>query len=402
MPVEIDFPEKMQFLFRPARYKVLYGGRGASRSWSCARALLLLSTQKRLRILCAREFQASIADSVYKLLCEQIQLLQLQRFFIVQRTRILGCNGTEFLFKGIRRNPLEIKSLEGIDICWVEEAQTVSEISWNILIPTIRKEGSEIWITFNTGEESDPTYRRFVAEAPTGALVHLLTWRDNPWLPKVLVNEKDYLKRVDYDAYLHVWEGEPRVISDAVIFKGKYAVESFETPSTIERFYFGADWGFSQDPTVLIRAFVVDRTLYIDHEAYSIGCDIDKTPALFDRVPGARKWPIYADSARPETISYMRRAGFNISAAEKWGGSVEDGIAFLRSFERIVIHERCKHAAEEARLYKYKVDQRTGEVLPAVVDAHNHVFDALRYAIFKLIRNSRRSLSIGSFSGEVM
>ena len=388
--MEIDFPEKMQFLFQPARYKVMYGGRGAARSWSCARALLLLCTQKCLRILCAREFQASIADSVYKLLCEQIQSLQLQSFFIIQRTRILGRNGTEFLFKGIRRNPLEIKSLEGIDICWVEEAQTVSETSWNILIPTIRKESSEIWITFNTGEVSDPTYHRFVVEAPTDALVHLLTWCDNPWLPKVLLNEKDYLKRVDYDAYLHVWEGEPRAISDAVIFRGKYAVESFETPSTTERFYFGADWGFSQDPTVLIRCFVRDRTLYIDQEAYAIGCDIDKTPELFDRVPGARRWPIYADAARPETISYMRRAGFNISAAEKWSGSVEDGIAFLRSFERIVIHERCKHAADEARLYKYKIDSRTEEVLPTIVDAHNHTWDAIRYALVKLQRNKER------------
>ncbi len=387
--MELSFPEKMQFLFQPARYKVMYGGRGAARSWSCARALLLLCTQKRMRILCAREFQASIADSVYKLLCEQIQLLQLQHFFSIQRTRILGRNGTEFLFKGIRRNPLEIKSLEGIDVCWVEEAQTVSETSWNILIPTIRKEHSEIWITFNTGEVTDPTYRRFVVEAPAGALVRRLTWRDNPWLPRVLLDEKEYLKRVDYDAYVHVWEGEPRAISDAVIFHDKYVVDAFVTPSDA-RFYFGADWGFSQDPTTLVRCFVHNQSLYIDYEVYSIGCDIDKTPALFDRVPESRKWPIYADSARPETISYMRRAGFNIHATEKWSGSVEDGIAFLRSFEKIIIHERCKHAIEEAKLYRYKVDSRTDEILPAIVDAHNHIWDAVRYALVKLQRGKGR------------
>ncbi|OQA30290.1 MAG: Phage terminase large subunit [Betaproteobacteria bacterium ADurb.Bin341] len=398
----IDFPLAFQDLFVPARYKVFYGGRGGARSWSCARAALLRGYDKPLRFLCARETQLSIADSVHKLLGEQIDFLGLAGFYEVQKSRIIGANGTEFLFKGIKHNPQEIKSTEGIDICWVEEAQSVSENSWNILIPTIRKDGSEIWVTFNPGEETDPTYQRFVKQPPPGAIVRKVNFHDNPWFPDVLRAEMEYLRRVDYDAYLHVWEGEPRTISDAVIFRGKYIVEPFETPANVDRFYFGADWGFSQDPTVLIRCFVVDRTLYIDHEAYSIGCDIDKTPALFDRVPESRKWPIYADSARPETISYMRRAGFNISAAEKWSGSVEDGIAFMRSFERIVIHERCKHAAEEARLYKYKVDARTGEVLPVIVDAHNHVIDALRYAISKLVRNPRRPMSINSFSGEVI
>ena len=282
-----------------------------------------------------------------------------------------------------------------------EEAQSVSEESWAVLIPTIRQANSEIWMTFNPMDDDDPTYRKFVLTPPPNTVVKKVSWRDNPHFPKVLRDEMEYLQRVDYDAYLHVWEGEPRTISDAVVFKGKFTVEPFDTPADA-RFYFGADWGFSQDPTTLIRAFVKDRTLYIDHEAYGIGVDIDKTPALFDTVPESRKWQIYADSARPETISYMRRAGFNISAAEKWSGSVEDGIAFLRSFERIVIHERCKHAAEEARLYKYKVDTRTGEVLPVIVDAHNHVIDALRYAISKLVRNPRRPMSINSFSGEVM
>lgn len=397
----IEFPDPFQPLFQPARYKVFYGGRGAGRSWSCARALLLMGVAKQLRILCARETQLSIADSVHKLLGEQVDILELSNFYDVQKSRIIGMNGTEFLFKGIKHNPQEIKSTEGVDVAWVEEAQAVSENSWNILIPTIRKDNSEIWITFNPGEEADPTYQRFVLNPPPGAVVKKVNWHDNPWLPKVLRDEMEYLRRVDYDAYLHVWEGEPCTISDAVIFRGKFTVEPFDTPADA-RFYFGADWGFSQDPTTLVRAFVRDKSLYIDHEAYGIGVDIDKTPALFDRVPESRKWPIYADSARPETISYMRRAGFNISAAEKWSGSVEDGIAFLRSFERIVIHERCKHAAEEARLYKYKVDARTGEVLPVIVDANNHVIDALRYAISKLVRNPRRPMSINSFSGEVM
>ena len=384
----IEFPDPFQSLFQHARYKVFYGGRGAGRSWSCARALLLMGVAKQLRILCARETQLSIADSVHKLLGEQVDILELSNFYDVQKSRIIGANGTEFLFKGIKHNPQEIKSTEGVDVAWVEEAQAVSENSWNILIPTIRKDNSEIWITFNPGEEADPTYQRFVLNPPPGAVVKKVNWHDNPWLPKVLRDEMEYLRRVDYDAYLHVWEGEPRTISDAVIFKGKFTVEPFDTPADA-RFYFGADWGFSQDPTTLVRAFVRDKSLYIDHEAYGIGVDIDKTPALFDAVPDSRKWQIYADSARPETISYMKRAGFKIAACEKWSGSVEDGIAFLRSFERIIIHERCKHTAGEFRLYKYKVDAQSNEVLPVIVDKHNHCTDSLRYALGRLIRQKR-------------
>ena len=323
----------------------------------------------------------------------------LSPWYEVQKTRIIAMNGTEFVFKGLRYNVQEIKSTEGVDVCWVEEAQSVSEESWAVLVPTIRQENSEIWMTFNPMDDDDPTYRRFVLNPPPDSIVRKVSWRDNPWFPQVLREEMEYLLRVDPDAYAHVWEGETRTISDAVILRGKVEVRPFETPP-VERFYFGADWGFSQDPTALVRCFVLGDALYVDHEAYAIGCDIDKTPALFDRIPDARKWPIYADSARPETISYMRRAGFNISPADKWGGSVEDGIAFLRSFEKIVVHERCKHVAEEARLYKYRVDQRTGEVLPVVVDANNHCIDALRYSLVKLIRGFRKPLTVNSFTGE--
>lgn len=363
-----------------------------------ARALLIKGLDKKVRVLCAREFQTSIADSVHKLLSEQVEALGLAPYYEVQKTRILGLNGTEFIFKGLRHNVQEIKSTEGVNYCWIEEAQSVSEESWSVLVPTIRQTDSEIWMTFNPMDDDDPTYRRFVLLPPPNSIIRKVSWRDNPWFPQVLRDEMEYLQRVDPDAYQHVWEGETRTISDAVILRGKFSVEAFETPE-VDRFYYGADWGFSQDPTVLVRCYVRDRSLFIDHEAYSIGCDIDKTPALFDRIPDARRWPIYADCARPETISYMKRAGFNISAAPKWAGSVEDGIAYLRSFERIVIHERCRHMADEARTYKYKVDQRTGDVLPVVVDASNHVIDGLRYALSSLIRGARKPMAVKNFSG---
>ena len=358
-------------MFRPFRYKIYWGGRGGGKSWAIARALVLLGANKKLRILCAREIQHSIADSVHKLLSEQIYELNLESRYHVTKNAILGKNGTEFIFKGLRFNVREAKSTEGIDICWVEEAQSVSEESWSVLIPTVRKANSEIWLSFNPLDEDDPTYQRFILHTPPNAAVHKVGFRENPWFPDVLRQEMEYLKRVDYEAYLHVWEGEVRRISDAIIFKDKFVVEPFETPDSV-RFYHGADWGFAQDPTALVRCFIKDRRLYVDMEAYGVGVELDETGALFDAIPTARKWPIKADSARPETISYMKRAGFNITAARKWQGSVEDGIAFMKSFEKIVLHPRCKHAIDEFGHYSYKVDKQTNDVLPIIVDANNH------------------------------
>lgn len=400
----IEFPKPFQDVFRPARYKAWYGGRGAAKSWCVARGLLLQGVHEPKRILCTREYQSSITDSVHKLLSEQISALDLDAYYDVQRARIIGSNGTEFIFKGLHHNIQEIKSTEGVDICWVEEAQSTSEESWKILIPTIRKDGSEIWLTFNPLEETDPTYQRFVKNPPPGALIHKVSWRDNPWFPKVLDDERRYLLSVDPDSYDHVWGGKTRHISEAVIFKGKYSVRAFETPSDA-RFFYGADWGFAQDPTTLIRCYVEGTRLFIDQEAYGIGVDIDNLAkphgvpgrSMFDEVDGSRQWPISADNSRPETISYVRQRGFRIEGADKWPGSVEDGIAFLRSFEEIVIHERCKHMAQEARSYKYKVDPITGDVLPKIEDKNNHCWDAVRYALHRLIKRKGTShVSTGS------
>lgn len=366
------------------RYKVFYGGRGSGKSWACARVLLAMGFAKPIRILCAREFQRSISDSVHKLLGEQLDDMGLGGFYEVTRDAIRGLNGTEFIFKGLRANPQEIKSMEGVDICWVEEAQAVSSESWDILIPTIRKENSEIWITFNPLDETDPTFQRFVKNLPDNAIVRKVNYDENPYFPDVLRAEMEWLKKRDYESYLHIWEGECRKISNALVFGGRFKVESFETPANA-RFYQGCDWGFAADPTTLVRCFVEGRKLYIDREAWGIGVEIDQTPALFDSVETARKWPIKADCARPETISYMRRQGFNVTAAKKWQGSVEDGIEFLKTFD-IVVHPRCKHMIDEFNRYSYKQDKQTGDILPIIVDADNHLCDSLRYAMDGLIK----------------
>ena len=683
----VDFPAPFQPLFQPHRYKVYYGGRGSGKSMSFARALLILGATRPLTVLCTREIQTSINDSVHRLLREQAEALGLGGFYTVTKSAIYGQNGTEFTFKGLRFNSREIKSTEGVDICWVEEGQAVSADSWDVLIPTIRKPGSEIWISFNPLDETDPTFQRFVVNPPDNAYVRKVNFDENPYFPDVLANEMEWLKKRDYQSYLHIWEGEVRKHSNALVFAGYFSVEDFETPRDA-RFYQGADWGFaclggdtlimtdkgeipirdiragdmvltrkgyrrvvaflprgrkkvytvdcgngrpitatadhrfytadgwkrvdelkavekicviqsssmaghtnaiptestritsiasgrraagiingfttgicgkahtgrflhdvtfitsmatrliialiisfvflkanirksttqarwgqfqqkrwqntgddtatipqtgksagqrllrrlkngaayarnvarnilllmsikdsaprnagrkatqgmqdgntlaryvgkdsssrhttntppaqviahischSQsgwedvfdlsiegeheffangvlvhncDPTTLIRCFIRDRKLYIDREAWGIGVEIDKTPALFDTIETARLYPIKADCARPETISYMRRQGFRISAAKKWQGSVEDGIEFLKTFD-IVIHPRCKHTIDEFNHYSYKVDKQTNDILPQIVDANNHLLDSLRYSMDGLIK----------------
>lgn len=403
--IKAEFPGRFASLWKPSRYKVYYGGRGGAKSWLFARALLIRATQSERRILCAREFQVSIADSVHRLLADQIDSLGLSSVFEITRTEIRClATGSLFIFRGLHHNAREIKSIEGVDIVWVEEAQHVSADSWDFLIPTIRKKDSEIWISFNPESVDDPTYKQFVLNARPDSIVRKVGYEDNPWFPDTLRAEMEHCRRVDPTKWAHIWGGEPSVITDAVIFKGKYAIDAFETPDVyadhplINRFYYGADWGFAQDPTALVRCFVMshreygENCLYVDYEAGGTGIEIDETPALFDSVPQSRRWPIKADSSRPETISAIRRSGFDIAAAEKWHGSVEDGIAWLRGYDMIVIHPRCKRLLEEMRLYSYKVDKQTRDILPIVVDANNHYIDALRYSQDGLI--GKKSASI--------
>lgn len=381
------FIRKLSFLLlEDARYKIAYGGRGSAKSWQFARALLLKGAVKPLRILCARELQNSIKDSVHKLLCDQIVDLGLEKEYEVGDSYIRSRCGTDFIFKGLRSNAREIKSMEGIDICWVEEAQSVSETSWTLLIPTIRKPGSEIWISFNPDQETDPTYRRFVTNLPPRSIRVNINYWDNPFFSDVLREEMEYDKKNDTDLYMHVWEGHCWHSSDAQVLAKKWRTGLFERPS-IATPYYGADWGFAVDPTVLTSSFIHDNRLFIEYEAWAVKCDLDDLPELFDKVPGSRDYIIRADSARPETISHMRKKKFKIEGAKKWDGSVKDGIGYLRKFKEIVIHERCKHTRIEAKLYSYERDRLTNDVLPKLIDKHNHCWDSVRYAHTPMIMN---------------
>lgn len=386
----IELPEKIvPVIFGTTRYKVLRGGRGSAKSWSIARYLVLKAAFRKYRILCTREMQNSIKDSVYKLLVDQIYALDLQKYFEIEKESITSLCGSQFIFKGLHHNIAEIKSTEGVDICWVEEAEKVSEDSWTILIPTIRNEGSEILISFNPEEEKSPTYTRFAKNPPPDCFSIALTFEDNPWFPEVLRREMEYDKRVDYDKYEYVWLGKPKKYSQALIFSPKKVkIQEFEAPEGT-RFYFGADFGFSTDPTVLVRLFIQDRKLYIDYEAYGHGIEIEDLPAFFQTVPEAfeSEWKITADSARPDTINFLEQRGFCIEGAEKGKGSVEDGIEFIRSFEEIIIHPRCKGTKDNFENYKWKQDKITQEILPIPAEGSDHAPDAVRYALEPYTKN---------------
>lgn len=372
-------------LLKPHRYKILYGGRGSGKSWGIASILIFLASQGCIRVLCVREVQNSIKDSSYQLLVDTVERLGYSNEFEITNDKLTNVKtGSTFIFKGLHNNA-SLKSTEGINICWCEEAHSISEESWRILIPTIRAEGSEIWMSFNPDRPDDPTYVRFVENTPPDSWIAKLNYTENPYFANSpLQAEMEWMREHDYEGYRHVWEGYPRTNSDAQIFAGRYAVESFpdDLYQKAPRLFFGADFGFARDPSTLVRCFIYQHRLYVDYEAYGVGVEIDELPALYRSVPLSERWIIKADAARPETISYLaNRCGFNISAAKKWQGSVEDGIAYIKGFDKVVIHPRCRHTLDEFSLYSYKIDKHTEEVLPIVEDKNNHCIDAIRYAL---------------------
>lgn len=387
--MKVDIPEAFAFLYEgEARYRASYGGRGSAKSHSFATAVILKAAQKPTRVLCCREIQNSIKDSVKRLLDDKIDKYGLRQFFSDSTEKeIRGANGSLFIFAGLRTNPDTVKSTEGIDIAWVEEANTVSKRSLELLVPTVRKENSEIWFTWNPRYDTDPVDAMFRAgDPPPRSIIKKVNWYDNPWFPEVLRDDLEWDRARDPEKYAHVWLGEYLRNSEARVFRN-WSIGHMDIPQDC-RPYFGADWGFAVDPTVLVRCWVVNRNLFIDREIYRVGCEIDRTPELFrlindNRIPDASEWPITADSARPETIAYMRSHGFpRMEAARKGPNSVYDGIEFLKSYD-IIVHPDCRHVADELTLCSYKTDKLTGQILPEVEDKHNHTIDALRYAVEK-------------------
>jgi phage terminase large subunit len=400
--MNIEIPDKLIPLFQTdKRFIVIYGGRGSAKSWTVADFLLLKGMQKKRRILSTREVQNSIRDSVHKLYSDKIEQHKLNFFYTVQKDRILGKNGTEFIFKGLYHNEQDIKSTEGIDYCWVEESHSVSRKSLETLTPTIRKDNSQIIFTYNPTNADDPVHVDYTLIDRQDTLKININYSDNPWFPAVLKNEMEYDRGNDPDKYAHKWLGQCVVHSDAQVFYGKWRIEDFETEE--QQFYYGADWGFSQDPSCLIRCFIKDNILFIDQEVFGYGVDIDKLPALFKNISGADKNRITADSSRPETISYIRQNGFDkIKRSIKPKNSIIDGISHIRSYSNIIINPRCKNMIDEFRLYCYKVDRLTGLPTNVPEDKHNHGIDALRYALEDIMMMRHNKIKPSAVSAGAM
>ena len=419
----IETAEVFEPLLQPARYKGAHGGRGSGKSHHFADDLVDWAVRapsemgQGLRFVCIREVQKSLEQSVKRLIEDKIQKHGLGKMFGIQRDRIILPGDGIVIFQGMQNHTAEsIKSLEGYDGAWLEEAQTVSQRSLDLLRPTLRKPGSQIWSSWNPRFASDPIDKLLRGkDRIPGSIVVEANWSDNPWFADTsLVAEKDYDLRRDPEKYQHIWQGGYHTNSEARVFRN-WIVDEFDTEDfDVPRFYYGADWGFSVDPSVLIRCFAVGRMMYVDQEVYRVGCETDYLPFLFagtkveevrrlnpvalaamkgagetlyPGMPGATEWPIRADSARPETISYMQRHGFpRMVGALKGPNSVKDGIEFLKSYD-LVVHPRCKHTIDELTLYAFKTDPTTNEVLPVLEDNKNHVIDALRYAV----ESARRS-----------
>ncbi len=391
----VDLPRKIVDLFKAPRgtyqYRAMHGGRGSGKSFGAAKMAAIWGMIEPLRILCTREFQASIKESFHAELKAAIASEPwLEAHYDVGVDYLRGANGTEFIFRGLRHNVGSIKSLAKIDLTICEEAEDIPELSWLALEATVfRQPKAELWAIWNPRLDGSPVDKRFRKSAPANAAVVEMNWQDNPFFPPGLntLRQREQ-SRLDPATYAHVWLGAYLENSDAQVFAGKIAVEPFEPQGNWSGPYFGGDFGFSQDPTAAVEVWIAGDELHIRREAFKTGLELDDTAAFVTgKIPRFELEVSRWDNARPESISHLKRHGIpRAQSVDKWKGSVEDGIAYLRSFRRIVIHPDCGNMQREARLYSYKVDKLTGDVTTAIVDAHNHGWDAVRYAVSPMIR----------------
>jgi phage terminase large subunit len=402
--VRIEIPPKLIPIFEgEARYRGAYGGRGSGKTMtfakmSAVRAYMFGKAGIGGVILCGREFMNSLEDSSMEEVKQAIRSERiLDAYFDIGEKYIRSIDGRiEYKFVGLRNNLDSVKSKARILIAWVDEAENVSEVAWQKLIPTVRTEESEIWVTWNPERNGSPTDLRFRRSRTPDMLIAEMNYPDNPWFPSVLERERQNdLKRLDDATYRWIWEGAYRENSAAQVFAGKYEMREFVSSSDWNGPYQGIDFGFSKDPTAAIRCWIHDSCLWIEHEAVKVNLELDQTTGfILSRIPAFDRYVTRADSARPESISYLRRYGLpRVVPAQKGKGSIEDGISFIKSFRKVYIHPRCKETLNEFRNYSYKVDRLSGDILPDVVDAFNHSIDSLRYSLEPIMKN-RRSLNI--------
>lgn len=404
---QVRIPQKLVPMFALPRgtvqYRAARGGRGSGKSRTFAKMAAVWGYAEKLRILATREIQVSIKESFHAELKEAIASEPwLDATYDVGENYIYNTvTGTEFIFRGLRHNISAVKSLANIDLTIVEEAEDVPEASWLALEATVfRQPKSELWAIWNPRTKGSPVDKRFIETPPANAVITEINYWENPWFPENLerlrIRQQETL---DPNTYSHIWEGEYLTNSAAQIFAGKWSVSAFEINPNWDGPYQGGDFGFSQDPTAAVRIYIDGDVLYVSHEAGRVELELDDMGEyLCAKIPDFERHTTRWDSARPESISHIakpdRRKPLPKSVpVQKWKGSVEDGIAFLRSFRQIVLHPRCTETAAEMRKYSYKVDRLTGDVTSDIIDANNHYIDAVRYAITPLIKRNRLNLS---------
>lgn len=394
-----EIPKITRNFAQPARTRVFKGGRGSGKTRGLAkRSALRVYQLAEMGVegvfLASREHLNSLDESSMEEIKAAIRSEDwLAAYFDIGEKYIRTRNRRiSYAFAGLRHNLDSIKSKARIIGNWTDEGENVSEVGWRKLIPTIREEGpgwvAENWISYNPESPESATHKRFVGHEVDDCVVTTVNWSDNPWFPEVLNRQRLEDQRLRPETYDHVWEGAFLTLTEAQIFAGKFRVDEFEPGPGWDGPYQGLDFGFAQDPTAAVQVWIHAGKLWVRREAGKPKLELDDTTSFIcDRMPGFEQQVTRADCARPESISYLRRHGLpRIEAVEKWQGSVEDGIAFLKAFNEIVIHPDCEQTAREFRLYSYKVDRLSGDIRPDILDANNHFIDAIRYAVTPMIK----------------
>lgn len=399
---QIKLPPKLIPVFQgESRYRGSFGGRGSGKTRSFAKMTAVDGYRLGRAgisgmMLCGREHFNSLDESSMEEVKQAIvEEPFLAAYYEMGEKYIRSRDGRiRYAFSGLRHNIASVKSKARILRAWIDEAENVSEVAWRTLIPTIRDQDqfgrwkSEIWVTWNPESEHSATNQRFRISPPEDSRIQELNWTDNPWFPETLNADRLEDLRLRPDTYEHIWEGAYLIITDAQVFKDKFVVDEFEALPHWDGPYHGLDFGFSQDPTAATQSYINNKTLYIRREAGKKKLDLDETVEFLTRaIPRISMHVVRADSARPESISYLKAHGMPlVTGAKKGKGSVEDGIEFIKSFDKVVIHPDCPETAREFRLYSYKIDRLSGDILPIVVDEYNHYIDSIRYALEPMIR----------------
>lgn len=392
----------------------LKGGRGSTKSSFAAIQIILgIVADKDANALALRKVDNTVRRSVLETFLWAIDILDLNDYFEFTRSPAEITyipTGQKILMSGLD-DPRKLKSIKVkkgyFKFLWFEEAEEFNGIEeLRSVQQSTRRGGKDFveFISYNPPNDPAAWVNKEAEKEVEGRLVHTSNFLDVPreWLGEQFYKDAKNLERTQPEVYAHEYMGEAVGRAEQIVFHGKWEIKEFEVPPAREcyqgRYFYGADWGFSNDPTVLVKCFIKiengERDLYISNAVSGVGVELDETPSLFASVPNSKQWKIYADCARPETISHVKRSGYDIEGAKKWDGSVKDGIAYLRSFNKIYIHPRCKICKDEFTKYSYKVDGNTKEILPILVDANNHSIDALRYALWAYIKKKVSILDV--------